>query len=569
MTTAPPADYPTRIDDQMSAFPVISPLGIRSRLLAWPVGRHPDAVIVGLVGFLLSVAASWRASVWFDEAATISAATRSWPELMRMLGNVDAVHGLYYAGMHLWLDLVGYSPFTLRLPSAVATGITAALIVLLMRSLGPRPTAILSGLAFCLLPRVTWMGAEGRSYALTTTLAVALTLVFLAAWRRGGATRAVRARWWMLYGLLAVVVTSCFLYLALLVVAHGITAAWTHWSAHRSAATAASLGGWLLASMAAGAALIPFAIDVADQSGQVSWIGPVGRHTLHGVFVTQWFYKNPAFAATAWALIAVGLAVLARRGRRQADALPARVPSVVPSANRPAHPSLASIVLPWLVVPTVGIILASIVVSPLYSPRYLTYSAPAAAILIGVAVSALRSRSLVVVAMAGLVVLAAPQYLAQRMPEAKQQSSWGEVAALVSAQRALEPADTHLANTARANTAEANTHEANTAEAIIYGPVRQHPAATTRVIAYAYPEAFSGLTDVKLAIPAAETGRLWETRYPLDQVTGRLEGADVVWLVTSTKQDWRPSVTRHLAALGYGVDAEWSLTGVNVLRYER
>ncbi|MET4783377.1 hypothetical protein ABIB56_003397 [Glaciihabitans sp. UYNi722] len=36
------------------------------------------------------------------------------------------------------------------------------------------------------------MGTEGRSYALTALLAVALTLVFLAAWRSGASSGRVR-----------------------------------------------------------------------------------------------------------------------------------------------------------------------------------------------------------------------------------------------------------------------------------------------------------------------------------------------------------------------------------------
>ncbi|WP_331899723.1 hypothetical protein [Lacisediminihabitans sp.] len=104
---------------------------------------------------------------------------------------------------------------------------------------------------------------------------------------------------------------------------------------------------------------------------------------------------------------------------------------------------------------------------------------------------------------------------------------------------------------------------------MICGPVRRHAAATTRVIAVSYPEAFDGLIDVKLRTPAAETGRLGETRYPLEQVTSRLDDAPVVWLITSTKQDWRPGATQKLGDLGYRVDSAWAFTGVNVIRYRR
>ena len=522
-----------------------------------------DAVAVGVFGTLLTFALSWRPSLWFDEAATVSSIMRTWSQLGDMLTSVDAVHGLYYAAMKIWLDTVGYSPLTLRFPSALMVGAAAALIVVLVRLYATRRVALLAGIVFCLLPRVTWMGTEGRSYALTATLAVILTLVFLMAWRRGAAERGIRAGWWALYGLVAVLSTVVFIYLAFLVAAHGVTALWAYLAHRRRGDTSAgdtattrqpatdhranlsSLLGWLIAAGSAAALLMPFALMVVRQAGQVSWIAPIGTGTWNAVLVTQWFYLNPTFAAIAWALLVVGIVVLIgaeRRSRWAADQ-----PGVEPASSS-RMPSLLAVVLPWLVVPTLGVIVASLVVSPLYSPRYLSYAAPAAAILIGVTVAAIGRRWIIAAVLVLLAAFAAPEYLGQREPEAKQNSSWAEVADFIADERAADP---------------------NTPEAIIYGPVRQHPAATTRVIEYSYPDAFAGLIDVKLRTPAAETGHLWETRYPLAEVEDRFDGVDIVWLVTSDKQDWRPSVTEKLAALGYSVDDEWAFTGVNVLRYVR
>lgn len=512
------------------------------------VGRIPvrrgyrDAILVGLFGTLVSLAWSWQPSVWFDEAATVSATMRSWPELARMLQTIDAVHGLYYAGMHLWLDLVGYTPFTLRLPSAVCVGVAAALVLLLVRSRASRRVAVLAGIVFCLLPRVTWMGAEGRSYALTAALAVTLTLVFITAWRRGPAPRRTRVLWWTLYGVTAVVGTMTFIYLAFLVAAHGVTALWTLWAGRRERAVRASMLGWALGAGAAAVLLMPFALSVVRQSGQVSWIAPISWGSWRGVFLTQWFYLNPPFAIAAWVLVVGGIIALVRAARRQRGSLS---PAAGPGGR---NPSLLAIALPWLVVPTLGVIGVSALLSPLYSPRYLTFCAPAVAILIGVGLDALRRRWLIVTALVVLAGLAVPQFIAQRQPEAKQNSSWSEVADLMSRERAAHPGET---------------------AAVVYGPVRQHPSATTRVIAYSYPDAFAGLIDVKLKTPAAQTGDLWETRYPLGEVTHRFAGVDAVWLVTSNKQDWRPSVTAKLGDLGYRRVEEWALTGVNVLRYER
>lgn len=521
-----------------------------------------DALLIGLVGFTLAVAFSWVPSLWYDEAATVIGATRSWAQLAEMLESVDAVHGLFYALMHVWFDLVGYTPFTLRLPSAVATGVAAALLVPLVGQFAPRATALLAGLLFCLLPRITWMGEEGRSFALSTMFALLLTLVFLAASRRSTAPSAVasgsssarrvwvRWRWWALYAVLAIVATTLFLYVCLVVVAHGVTALCTVLAARRGRAPRgwAALIGWGAASAVAGLVLLPFVDEVVGQAGQVGWIKEIGATTFDDIVVVQWFLFNPGFAAFGWVLILGGLAVLGIRARRGRLGRTAGFAQAADAAV-PGQPSLLALVVPWLVVPTLALIVLSLVMTPVFSPRYLAFSAPAAAILMAVAVSALPRRWLRVTAVLACVALTAPGYVAQRLPDAKQQSSWNEVADLIAAERALEPA--------------------GAGEAIIYGPVRQHPSATTRVIAYSYPDAFAGLVDVKLRTPAAETGQLWETRYPIDEVTDRFTGMDTVWLVTSDKQDWRPSVTAKLAVLGYGLDTEWNLTRVNVLRFEK
>ncbi|WP_159084977.1 glycosyltransferase family 39 protein [Planctomonas deserti] len=516
-------------------------------------GRR-DALLVGAFGFLLTIAFSWVPSIWYDEAATITATTRSWPELWRMLGTVDAVHGLYYLLMHAWIDAVGYTPFTLRLPSAVVTGVAAGCLVALARRVATRNVALVAGLAFCLFPRVTWMGAEGRSYALSVALAVCLTLVLASACRRAGENRRTRALWWSAYGLLAIASVTVFIYLALLVVGHGVTLLWAAVSARgerargtgRRADALRSLVGWAAAAAVAGLVCLPLAAAIIAQSGQVSWIDPIGAHSFHSVFLTQLFLGNPWFATAAWSLAALGAIVLAlgRRGPSPAASL-----AVTPS---PFAPTLAQLAVPWAVVPPLGLVAMSVLMDPLYSPRYLTFTAPGVALVLAVgAVTVARGRRVALVIVL-LAALSAPTFVAQRQPEAKQRSSWAEVARIVAAERS-------------ATAAEAP----GTREAVIYGPLRKHPTATSRVISYAYPDAFEGLEDFTLETPAGETGRLWEERHRVRDRLDELEGVDVVWLVTSDRQDWRPGITERLAPLGFTLDEEWNLSYVNLLRYER
>jgi mannosyltransferase len=497
-----------------------------------------DALVLGAAAFALSVALSWVPSVWYDEAATIVSATRTWPELVRMLGTVDAVHGLYYAGLHVWFELVGYSPFTLRLPSAVAVGVATAGLVALLRILVPRRVGIAAGIMFAVLPRVVWAGGEGRSYALTAALAVALLALFTHAARTATATPRVRIAWWAAYGLAAAIGCAIFLYLALAVLASGVTLLLMALrGAPRIRRTAL---GWAISSAAAALVLSPLAALIVAQSKQISWILPLGPASIRMVLMQQLFGNN------VWLAVVVLGAVAAALGLASSAALHRPRPESVGGGEGPTPVELFA---PALLVPLAALLVGSAVLEPLYSPRYLTFTAAPAAVLAAIAFSALPGRASLPVAVACVIGLAFPTLLELREPDAKQNSSWSSVAALVARERAAE--------------------RGGTVDAIVYGPVLRHPSATTRVIAYAYPQAFEGMIDVTLETPARESGGLWETREPLEESLHRLSAADSVWLVTSDRPEGRPEVAARVLPLGFHPADEWHLPGVDVVRYTR
>ena len=113
--------------------------------------RRPSAVVdpllVGLLAAAVSLGGAGRPSFWYDEAATISASySRSLEQLWQMLGNVDAVHGLYYLLMHGWFTLVPPTEFWSRAPSGLAVGAAAAGVVVLGRQFSSRTVAVSAGI---------------------------------------------------------------------------------------------------------------------------------------------------------------------------------------------------------------------------------------------------------------------------------------------------------------------------------------------------------------------------------------------------------------------------------------
>jgi len=490
--------------------------------------RAVGPVAVGVFGFLVAVIGSWVPSVWYDEAATVTSATRSWAALGREVQSVDLVHATYYALMHCWFAVVGYSPFTLRFPSAVAVALTAALIVLLGRRLAGDRVGVLGGVFFILLPRVTWMGAEGRSFAIGALLATAATLLLVQAVDRTSA--GPRAwPWWIAYTVVSVLGGSVFLYLVLVTMSHGLIV--VALQRLRRSALRRPLLAWAAAAGITVIALIPLAVASSRQSAQISWIQHISRHTVEEVLVTEFSYKNAGFTVLLWALVAAGFVAALR----------------VPRIRQ-----VLAVGVPWVAVPTIGLIVASVVTHPLYSPRYVAYAAPAAALLMAAPFAFVPVRWIrptVIVAVLLACALTAPTWALQRTTTAKDDSAWNQVAALIERQRLTEPNTAH--------------------DAALYGPVERHAKATSRIIAETYPHAFTGLRDPLLVTPAGASNGLWETRRPLSDAGAVIGDASTVWLLTAVSPDDRSQATAALRPEGFHIAHEWKIARTWVVRYQR
>jgi mannosyltransferase len=447
-------------------------------------GRVPpalDPLIVGLLAIAVSLGGSARPSFWYDEAATISAAySRSLGQLWRMLGNVDAVHGLYYLLMHGWFQIFPPTEFWSRAPSALAIGGAAAGLVVLGRQFSSRTVAVAAGVFCAILPRSTWAGIEARPYALSMMAAVWLTVLLVRAARRDS------GRVWLSYGLALALSILLDAYLALLLASYfafiGVFLR-TRTVLLRFAVTSAVSVG----------ALAPFLLTVMGQAHQISWIAPIGRRTLEDVVVQQYFERSPPFAAlsalvmmAAIALWATGSAQLAQRDRQ-----------------------LLVLGVAWLAIPTASIVLYSALVHPIYTPRYLSFTAPGLASILAVcaaAVAAKPRRAAVLVTL--FAVAAAPNYvLAQRNPYAKYGMDYSQVADLITAK--ASPGDCLLVN-----------------DTVTFMPAPMRPLLAAR------PDAYRKLIDLTLWQRATDRNDVFDTNLIPEVIANPLSHCGVVWIIT-------------------------------------
>jgi mannosyltransferase len=444
-----------------------------------------DPVVVAALAAAISLAGSARPSFWYDEAATISASySRSLGQLWQMLGNVDAVEGLYYLFMHGWLEVFPPTEFWSRAPSGLAIGSAAAGVVVLGKQFLSRTVALASGVVCAILPRTTWAGIEARPYALSMMAAVWLTVLMIYAARRESA-------WvWLLYGIVLATSVLLDIYLVLMALVHLVFLCFFR----RSRAVITSFA---LTSVLTGCALAPFVVTAIGQAHQISWVAPIGHRTIEDVAIQQYFERCPPFMAAS-ALVVVTAIVLWLFTSAQ-----------LPERGR----QLLTLALGWLVLPTTLIVTYSALVHPIYTPRYLSFTAPAIALIVGVCIGALAIRPWAAPAIVSiLATAAAPNYIwVQRNSYAKYGMDYSQVADLITAKAA--PGDCLLVN-----------------DTVTFMPAPMRPLMAAR------PDAYRKLVDLTLWQRATERRDVFDTNLIPEVVARPLSHCEVVWIVTQADQ---------------------------------
>jgi mannosyltransferase len=461
---------------------------IRQRLLRPPTpeqARWADPLIVAVFATVFCAAGAPTLSFWIDEAATISAsANRSLTQLWGLVQHTDLVHGLYYFLMHWWFAVFPATEFWSRLPSCLAVGAAAAGVVVLGKQLSTRLVALSAGVVFAVLPRVTWAGVEARGYALTITVAVWLTVLLIVA------VRTPRPVLWPLYGLGLVVGTVLNTIFVLLVLPHAVVVAVL--SDKRS-----TVKWWVGSAFAAVLVVAPFIALASNQKGQTDWISTYSPAylTVPEIVFLQYFDFNLVFA-----LLAIAVFVAARRVTRRGD--PAPAPSDI--GIRP----IATISIAWIALPTAVLVVASLFLGPMYYPRYLTYTSPAMALLLGVCIVAVaKTPKRVGVYLTVFVLVAALYSLFYWFGPLQKGMDYSKIADLLTTRAA--PGDCLIID-----------------DTISWS--HEDPRAMTEV----RPPVYAKLIDPARGARGADRNRLWDAHVPIGTVADSFRPCTVLWTVS-------------------------------------
>jgi mannosyltransferase len=415
-----------------------------------------------------------------DELDTVSAVSRSVPQLIRLLGHVDAVHGLYYLLMWPVAAVAGTGDVAARFPSALAMAAAALGITAIGRRLVSRRAGLWAGLTFAALPVVSQQGQDARPYAIVTAAAALASYLFIRA------VQDPRPRWFAGYCLSLVLLGYMQMFGLLLVAAHVVTLTGLGWPQRNTAhGLRWQAPRWLLTFAAAGVAVTPLVIMGWVQRGAISWINRPGLATI---------LAAARVVSTGSTVSVIVLGELAALGVACSGRLSAAWPLARDDTATDAGRAIGWLAVPWLLLPP-AVLLAVSEVMPVYNARYITFCLPAVTLLVGSGIAALR-QPVRIIAFGVVLVLAASAQVAIRVP----------------------------VNGVLVASAFLKAHE-RPGDAIVY-PYPMIPPWST-----AYPEGFAALRDLSLAHTSAVEGTLYGKPVPQAVLAQRERDVSRIWVV--------------------------------------
>jgi mannosyltransferase len=266
------------------------------------------------------------------------------------------------------------------------------------------------------------------------------------------------------------------------VVAHGVTVCWARLPRR-------TVGHWLVASVVGALPVVPLIVLSLGQTGQVGWlIVPDAASVpslLHLYFGTSVLVAAPL----------LGLAVVGGLAWRRSE-----------ETDRAGNVSLPAVAVPLLAAPAIVIALASVLLRPLFDPRYVFYAESGAALLAAAGAAAVGRRlhrgwMRWTAAAALCVAVFAAQLGAQLRERAPiSRGGYSEVAAFVAA-------------------------HARSGDGLLF--VQNY----FRKIRLAYPYRFRKVTDVPIAVTPTQAGDFRGTDLPIGKSAPLLLAHRRMWTV--------------------------------------
>lgn len=309
---------------------------------------------------VLSFYAIAAQSLWLDEAGSVAVARLDWPGMWGMMADREANMGLYYVLLHYWLQL-GTGEFAVRSLSAIIA--VAALVPLY--GVGVRLFGANVGLIASLLLAVNaffiQFAQEARSYTLVVLLVTSSSYLFLRALENPSRKN------WAGYVVVGALSAYAHFFAAWVIAAHFVSA-----MVFRSGLTRRRD---LIVSNAVIAFLVsPLLVPILTAS-RLGWLKKPSLEALASLFQELTGYGGSVLVIVYLGVWCSALLSAAAQPRR---------------AQGRWIPWNLVFLFTWLLLPVLGSFLFSLLVKPIFLPRYLIIALPPLVLIAAAGVQNLR-----------------------------------------------------------------------------------------------------------------------------------------------------------------------------------
>ena len=331
--------------------------------------KQPRSQYLAAVALLVLIAFSIRAvsldaqSLWRDEVDALRFAQAPWAEMLGNFTRPGWNGPLYYLMLRGWIALTGQTEYTMRFFSLIFGVLGVPLIYTLGRRLFDRTVGLIAALLVTTSPYLTWYSQEVRMYTWVPALAM---LAVYALHRALSLSKGNSWHWWMVQFVATTLAFYSHILAAFLVPVQVLLYfAWwprarRHWKAALISLACLTLPYLPLAVWQA-----PLALQARETGFQAYTLGRMVE-----ILLNAW---STGMRSWGWPWGAILMALGAVWG------------GIAPSASRRDRLAL----LAWLVTPLLSIWLISLR-QPLFTDRYLIWSAPAFYLLIALGIASLR-----------------------------------------------------------------------------------------------------------------------------------------------------------------------------------
>jgi uncharacterized membrane protein len=351
-------------------------------------------------------------SLWFDEVYSVALVKHPFSQVWQIIFGWQPNMELYYLLLHGWINLlgsIGLAPteFVVRFPSAFFAALSAVVVFAFGKRFINTGAGILAALLYLLNPHELIYAQQTRAYGLQLfLLCLSWYLLFAAL-----TSNRRWSRYWIGYTIVMILAIYTQLMSGLMLITQVIAVGGMLLFPKRTKLIWQRLPAFIGSLVIIGIGLLPLVPIVRHGDTTSSWLPVPKLHDIYRILQVitgydRWYLRLTA-ASILLGLLIIGLSTIWQTLRGKAFL--ARQVEKRPTLHDLLSHEYSGIVVwelfCWLFVPIILSYIISITLLHVFSDRYLVIIVPALGLLVGLGVTTLRGRTIIIRAMQALLAV--------------------------------------------------------------------------------------------------------------------------------------------------------------------